>query len=111
MNIEVSALIFQERVHNRDVWVAQCLEYDIVAEGDSIAHARENLAVTLFAHTDSDEREGRNPFAGMDKAPEGYHKMFQDGDGVQLVERHDFKFTQEYNVPSPPVIKDARVCA
>ena len=109
MNIEVSALIFQERVHNRDVWVAQCLEYDIVAEGDSIARVRENLAVTLFAHADSDEREGRNPFAGINKALEGYHKMFQDG--VQLVGKYDFKFTQEYDIPSPPVIKDARVCA
>lgn len=109
MQIEVSALLFQERVHNMDMWVAQCLEYDIVAEGGTLHKARENLAVTLYAQADFDTKHGKEPFDGIERAPDEFQKLFNKGE--QLLERHDFSFIEKYDIPKQPVIKDARVFA
>ena len=53
-------------------WVAQCLEYDIAARGDSIDEALISFRDTLLGQVELDSQRGREPFAGKKPAPPWY---------------------------------------
>ena len=67
-----SAVIYPEGA----VYIAQCLEYDIVSQGKTITQANErlvrNIAATLFVCVES----GKQPFEGVPAAPRQFWEMF-----------------------------------
>ena len=59
-----------------ELWVAQCLEYDIGAQAENIDELNLRIEVVLDAEMkESLERHGK-PFAGIDPAPERFHLMW-----------------------------------
>lgn len=61
-----------------DQFVAQCLEFDICAHAkDEETLLKRFAAVFAFERNLSIERNGA-PFAGIDPAPEEFHKLWND---------------------------------
>jgi hypothetical protein len=72
-DITIRVVVFKDD----DVWVAQCLEYDIGAQAADIDTLNERLNVVLKAELkESIERHGK-PFAGIEPAPQRFHTMWE----------------------------------
>lgn len=70
----LSVLLFNEG----DAWVVQCLEYDIVAQGESPKAALEALGWTLGAHILLDREKRRKLFSTLQPAPSSFQEKFAD---------------------------------
>ena len=72
---ELRVVIYMEQ----DRFVAQCLEYDVCAQGKTIGDAIKFIHLALLeTRADSLKRHGQ-AFACVDPAPQQFHKMWQDG--------------------------------
>jgi hypothetical protein len=60
-------------------WIAQCLQFDITAQGRSYRDALDRLQVLFWAEHYQALNEDRTPFSNLDKAPERYWVMFEKG--------------------------------
>lgn len=70
----LSVLLFNEEA----AWVVQCLEYDIVAQGETPRSALEALGWTIGAHLLLDKEKRRKPFSTLQPAPDSFRKRFAD---------------------------------
>ena len=68
-------------VKDENGWYAQCLDYDIGAQGASKEDAEQAFFRTWHIQIAMDRAHGRTPFDGLGKAPEKYWKMLEDVTG------------------------------
>ena len=68
----IHAVILQEGTH----LVAQCLEYDIAAQGKDAEELRRNLQATLLAHIEVARSKGEKPFRRLKQAPKHYWELY-----------------------------------
>ncbi|HVB83088.1 MAG TPA: hypothetical protein VNE82_24455 [Candidatus Binataceae bacterium] len=68
----LSVLLFNEG----ETWVVQCLEYDIVAQGESPRAALEALGWTIGAHILLDREKHRKLFSTLQPAPDLLRERF-----------------------------------
>lgn len=59
--------------------VAQCLEYDIAAQGDDIPIAKWRFARTLLGQAALDRYHDKEPLAAIKEAPAMYWEMSRQG--------------------------------
>lgn len=76
IRLTVSVLLLKER----ETWVAQCLEHDVAAQGDSIDEALENFGAVFAGHVMLDVRDGREPLTLIPQAPKVYWDRFGKGE-------------------------------
>jgi hypothetical protein len=69
----IRVVVFQDS----GVWVAQCLEHDIGAQAPDIDTLRDRLEATLKAELLESMERHQKPFAGIDPAPERFHRMWE----------------------------------
>ncbi len=62
-----------------DLWVGQCLEYDIVAQAKTPQEIPYQLERSIVAHVVIAGTEGLKPFENVKPAPDRYWKMFERG--------------------------------
>ena len=118
----INVLIF----HHDDLWIAQGLEHDIVAQGSSIDHVEQRFVHTLVAQVLMDLKEGKEPLADLGPAPEGWKNSFSGGRKMTFIKEIDiseYSLTRQneeeeplpFQLSSPttaiPRIKEARVFA
>lgn len=72
-DITIRVIVFKES----DVWVAQCLEYDIGAQADSIDALTAQLNAVLKAEFKESMERHERPFAGIEPAPQRFHTMWE----------------------------------
>jgi hypothetical protein len=72
-DITIRVVVFKDD----DVWVAQCLEYDIGAQAADIDTLNERFNVALKAELKESVERGKEPFAGIEPAPERFHTMWE----------------------------------
>jgi hypothetical protein len=72
MNIEISVVIYEEG----DKWIAQGLEFDIVAQADSLPDLAKKFAVKAASEVAISVDLGREIFSGIDPAPEKFWRMY-----------------------------------
>ena len=70
-------LLFKERVGPQDVWVAQCLEHDITAQGDTVREAQKDFERTVRGEIVLALEAGREPLAGIAPAPSRYQDLWE----------------------------------
>jgi hypothetical protein len=71
--ITINAVVFQ-----RDgLWIAQCLEYDLVSFAEELEELPEELMHQIQAVVSFDLESGRKPFVDYAKAPTKYWEMFE----------------------------------
>jgi len=68
---EVHAVIFKDA--HSDQWVAMCLEYDVVTQGDNAEHAREMIKEAVELHLE-------------DADPEDVEVLYQEIEGDVIVD-------------------------
>lgn len=74
---QIRVVVFREG----DVWVAQCLEYDIGAQAPDLETLHRRLALTVeLERRISTERNGK-AFAGIDPAPKHFQDMWAKRSG------------------------------
>ena len=58
------------------VWIAQCLEYDIAAQGTSITEAKAAFVLHFAAQIEVALKHGDKPLADFASAPQNYWDRF-----------------------------------
>ena len=64
-------------------WIAQCLEYDIVAQAKSLPKLHAAFALAFISHIAVREHTGQGLFEGVPKAPKKYYKLFEEGTSLK----------------------------
>ena len=72
-NFDVSVLLLREE--NR--WVAQCLEYDVAAQADTISEVKNAFEKAFCSQLAVNVSHGFEPMQSVPKAPTFYHKWFE----------------------------------
>lgn len=70
----IHAVLFKEG----DFWCAQCLQYDLVAQAKSLEDLHYELQKVLTAHIAISFQSGREPFEGLEPAPQKFWDMFNN---------------------------------
>lgn len=103
---DINILIYQED----NGWIFQCLEYDIVAQGLTLAEAKRRFQRTIIGQIVVDTENGNEVFAGIDKAPQKYWDQFEEGH--RLADQPDFEIPNiNDHIPSLAIAKDTRIYA
>ena len=74
-NGDIRAVIFQEG----DVWVAQCLEYDIGAQAHDLDTVQRRLTLAIEVEQSTSLEVHGKEFAGIDRAPTRFFEMWEKG--------------------------------
>lgn len=96
------AVLFQEG----ESWSAQCLDFDIVAQAETLWDLPTELARVLTIHIAASAQLGKEPFAGIEVAPLRFWELYEKGN------RYDGKlptFAIETGIQLPQVVPDLRV--
>lgn len=78
---KIRVVIFKED----DLWVAQCLEYDIGAQASDVETLGRHLTATLQAELAESARRTGKPFGGIEQAPKQYFDMWEKFEANQMV--------------------------
>ncbi len=98
-NFSVSVVLLREG----ERWAAQCLEWDIAAQGKSIPKVMDALEQTFVGQVIVDLRAGKQPLEGIPQAPRFYWNAFKDA--PRLEDRRPFYLGE--NVPPAFMIRAA----
>ncbi len=71
--IEISAVAYEEGGH----WIVQGLEYDIIAQADSLPDAHDAFAIKILAEVGISLDLDREPLEGIEPAPTEFWTMFK----------------------------------
>jgi hypothetical protein len=66
--LSLTVLLFQES----EWWVAQCLEYDIAAQGKTVSEVKNSFIKTFAGQIVLDVRNNCRPLEGIGRAPKYY---------------------------------------
>jgi len=73
--IVIDALAFQDA---SGVWIAQCIQYDIVAQAKSLPALPKALEQEIFANLCVNAKLGREGLDGIPPAPQRYQEEFKE---------------------------------
>src|SRR5438045_1470112 len=73
VNLNLTILFLRDH----EYWVAQCLEYDVTAQGKSIDDAMQAFERTLVGQVLLDTSQEKEPLAGIAQAPKHYFDLFK----------------------------------
>lgn len=76
LDFKLSVLLLQEG----KTWVAQCLEYDIAAQGKTIAAAKDAFSRTFAGQVFVDLHHKLDPLSGFSPAPKEYWDQFKSAE-------------------------------
>ncbi len=75
-SISIRVALFPEAAGNFEGWIAQCLDFDLIAQGKTVEQAQQSFQRTLAGHVGLCLRKGENPFpANLAKPPKETGKM------------------------------------
>lgn len=72
--VTINAVIFPDPDTN--VWVAQCLDYDICVQADTLEEVHDAFEKALAATAFTSIMLGQKPFDGIEQAPKKFWDMF-----------------------------------
>jgi hypothetical protein len=81
--------------HQEGLWVARCLQFDVVGQGDRIDDALESLGLCLTGHILMNVRDRQAPLAGLPSAPPKIWHLFNQA--RQLRDGQPFRMPAELN--------------
>lgn len=77
-----------------DAWAAQCLEYDIGAQGSSVREVQDRLLVAIHAERDFTESQHGEAFKGISPAPPYIQRMWDAQAGTLGSTEKDYDAVQ-----------------
>jgi hypothetical protein len=81
---QIRAVIFREG----DLWVAQCLEFDIGVQARDLGGLAERLHIAIGAEYRASTENAGKPFSGIDEAPKLFFDMWIGAVGSIVRHRH-----------------------
>lgn len=78
MSQQLHVILWKETDGKPNPWLAQCLEYDICAQGSSISHVLERFREMLAGFAFIADRAGKPLFNGLPEAPKRYWDRWND---------------------------------
>jgi hypothetical protein len=95
----LNVLFFKEK----DMWIAQCLQFDVTAQGETIPKARKSFERVLLAQIISDLEEKRAPLSTVPSAPAKFWHQYRSKAATTLAGRDPIHVPEE-SIPSetPP---------
>jgi hypothetical protein len=85
---EFKVLIYVESEDGRaPVYVAQCLDYDIVAEGETISDVLNSLRHVLETQIEVSRESGIEPFSDFERAPSQFWARYEEISFQQSVQK------------------------
>jgi hypothetical protein len=75
LSVKIDVVAFED---HDGYWIAQGIQYDIVARAKSAPAIREAFARQLAANFALNARLGRNALEGIPPAPERFRRMFEE---------------------------------
>lgn len=99
-------------VKTGEVWAAQCIDYDIAAQGDSVREAKRAFEKAIIGQILFDVKRGLQPLSQFKPAPEGYRRKFEEAE--QLADNAPLKLPQSISGIPPAfmvnhISKDLRI--
>lgn len=98
-------------IRDGDCWVAQCLEYDIAAQGKTLEEVNEALERTFVGQILLDVRRGKEPLQGIPKAPKLYWERFEHGERLKDEDRFSLPENGLPGFMIDALAKDRRILA
>lgn len=83
MNEENKLVVRVLVLREGDAYVAQCLEYDIAAQGKTIAEVKRAFERTFLGQMILDARKGKRPLEDIGPAPRYYWEKFEEAFRVE----------------------------
>ncbi len=74
-----------------DAWVAQCVDYDIAAQGSDLPTVRRRIEAVINAEASYTIDKHGKAFHGIDPAPDFYESMFNSYVEQSLQSHMDFR--------------------
>ena len=71
--LPMNIVVFMQGTH----YIAQCLEYDLGAQGKTIGELKKSFMRVLAAQVTMDQKAGRAPLEGIPRAPSKYFEMWE----------------------------------
>lgn len=93
--------------HEEHGWAAQCLEYDIAAQGKTLADAKAAIEKAFVGQVLVDLSHGVEPLSTVGKAPIEYWEQFSQAE--RLADRKPLYVPPPYMVRA--TMEDARIAA
>ena len=78
--LTLSVVLIKEHYEQKTLWVAQCLDYDVAAQGETIQEAKEAFGVAFSAQLAVYIDDNQNPLEMIPPAPQEYWDKFARGD-------------------------------
>ena len=73
----LNVMLFPQTNCDGAVWVAQCVDFDFAAQGETMAKAQSNFSKTIAAHIAICLKNRRAPFKNVPAAPAWFARDFQ----------------------------------
>lgn len=70
-------------VEEGGAWSAQCLDYDIAAQAETLLDLHDELMRVLVAHIAASVELGREPFSSIKPAPQRFWELYEHGLGME----------------------------
>ncbi len=67
-------------VKTGDVWAAQCIDYDIAVQGNSVREAKLAFEKAIIGQILFDVKRGQRPLSGFRPAPRAYRERFEEAE-------------------------------
>lgn len=78
VNVQLSVLIKRESAKGREAYIAQCLEYDIAVQGDSVSELKKRLSRVIKGHIFLALEHGEEVFGNLPPAPAHLWEVWSD---------------------------------
>ena len=75
---ELNVVIFPQSCGDSQVWVAQCINKDFAAQGNTLEEAKENFTGTIMSHFALCAQFGEIPFENVPPAPTWFGRDFEN---------------------------------
>lgn len=107
--MKLRVLLFQDHLGDETVWVAQCLEHDISAQGDTAVSARANIEETIAGEIVLALEMGYAPLSEIRPAPSKYHVMWETARLAEDAAASALQFNPPARMPLPDARAEFRV--
>lgn len=77
-NLRLDVVILREQVGEKEMWVAQCLQYDIATQASTLEILLKRIQTVVVSNMILDLESGKEPFSNLKPAPQRYWKEYQE---------------------------------
>ena len=83
--LNLRVVVFQEG----DLWVAQCLEYDICAQAKDVKTLERRIGRVVRLENERSLSQGKTPFDGIKPAPTHFHAKWAERTSLSGAPKHN----------------------